>query len=50
MARILVAFPSKDAVDADVAVAAANLEHYGHEVDYAHADGRGVYGAAQARI
>lgn len=47
--RILVAIPTKDTIDAEAAIAAANLDPCGHELEYAHANGRGVYGIAQAR-
>lgn len=47
--RILVAIPTKSTIDAETAIAAANLDPCGHEVDYAYADGRGVYGVHQAR-
>lgn len=50
MAKVLVAFPAKFDLDADAAIAAANLERCGNELTYAHSDGKGVYGAAQARI
>lgn len=49
MSRILVGFPTKDTIDAEAAVAAANLDRCGHDIVFANADGKGVYGAAQAR-
>lgn len=47
--KILVAIPTKSNIDAEAAIAAANLDTEGYEVEYAYADGRGVYGVAQAR-
>ena len=49
MARILVGIATKSTVDAQAAVAAANLDHGEHDVDFTYAKGRGVYGAAQVR-
>ena len=48
--KILVGVPEKNSIDAESALACSNLIRYGHEIEYAHADGRGVYGVAQARI
>lgn len=47
--RILVAITTKNTVDAETAIAVANLDPCGHEIVYAYADGRGVYGVHQAR-
>ena len=47
--RILIGFPEKDSIDAECAVAAANICRRGHEIEFANSDGRGVYGVAQAR-
>lgn len=49
MAKILVACPTKVEIDAEAAMAMANLDRCGHDIDFTHADGRGVYGVAQAR-
>ena len=46
----MVGVPEKSTIDAESALACSNLLRYGHEVEYAHSDGRGVYGVAQARI
>lgn len=47
--NILIGIPSKDKIDIETAISIANLDWDGHAIDYAHADGAGVYGVAQAR-
>ena len=47
--KILIAIPTKSSIDAEAAIAAANLDTDGLDVEFAYADGRGVYGVAQAR-
>lgn len=49
MAKVLVAFPAKFELDADAAIAAANLERCEHDLVFAHSDGRGIYGPGPAR-
>lgn len=46
---ILIGIPSKDSIQIETAISIANLDWDGHNVTYAHADGMGVYGVAQAR-
>ena len=47
--NILVGIPTKDKIDIEAAISIMNLDWDGHTITYAHADGMGVYGVAQAR-
>lgn len=47
--NILIGIPSKDKIEIETAISIANLDWDGHCITYAHADGAGVYGVAQAR-
>ncbi|MBR2654363.1 MAG: glycosyltransferase family 2 protein [Lachnospiraceae bacterium] len=47
--NILIGIPTKDMIEIQSAISIMNLDWDGHAIDYTHADGRGVYGIAQAR-
>jgi hypothetical protein len=47
--NILIGIPTKDRIDIESAISIMNLDWDGHVIEYAHADGAGVYGVAQAR-
>lgn len=47
--QILIGIPTKGQIDIETAISIANLDWDGHTVTYAHSDGAGVYGIAQAR-
>ena len=47
--NILIGIPTKDSIMIESAISIMNLDWDGHNITYTHADGRGVYGVAQAR-
>lgn len=47
--NIMIAIPTRDVIDIDAAISIMNLDWDGHSITYAHADGHGIYGIAQAR-
>ena len=47
--NIMIAIPTRDVIDIDAAISIMNLDWDGHSITYAHADGQGIYGIAQAR-
>ena len=47
--NILIGIPTKEAIDIDAAISIMNLDWDGHIITYAHSQGAGVYGVAQAR-